>query len=160
MRRFNLVALMLVSLSVPIMFIAGCSKMTAPNRDEQLKIAVDSLTVKALDTDKIKGIINTPYGTFGVKKISVLNSLFLAEPLIGECVKRRDVNGVERDMWVIEISALVNVEYAVDFYGTDKKFKRSERYAYKTFTYKSKEGKYLFENGVVESYGEGGFEKS
>ncbi|MBC7963615.1 MAG: hypothetical protein H7Y05_11805 [Steroidobacteraceae bacterium] len=136
-----------------LFFVFGCSKsFSKPDKHVVLELATKSAAEVFLLVDSNREMINTKWGPAAVKKVEVGGVKFSSEPTASELVKRKDLNGVERDMWVVDISAEANVIYSASTGLVDKSLNRNEILKYKMFVYKTNENKYLYENGAVEGF--------
>lgn len=149
MRKISVVFLGIISLFL----VSGCSKsLSKPDKQVVLNLANNSAIKIILSVDSKRGMIDTKWGPAAIRTVEVVGVKFLSEPIVGELVKRKDVNGVERDMWVVDIYAEGNVTYLASTGLVEKSLNRNEKLKYKMFVYKTNDNKYLYEDGVVEGF--------
>jgi hypothetical protein len=157
MKKINLLVATLVSLLFIFVVSACASSISKPGKETQLALVVKSLHKVILNKDSQRLIVDTPRGTFAIRTVQVLSQKFLADPAISEVVKRRDINGIEKKMLMVDVDADANVEYVASVYGVDNAFHRTEHVKYKMFISLNKSGEYLSENGVIEVFDVGNF---
>ncbi len=152
MRKINLVMVLVCLLLIAV--VSGCSSLSSePNTEVKMDFANKSFQKMFSDTDAGGNTLRYPQNCYTLKEATCNRPQFLPKQLKAEHVeKRKDMNGVERDMWMIEIDASVPVDYSFEFYGSNAHFCRVESFKYKLFLYKNRDGEYKFENGVLEKF--------
>lgn len=153
MKKGNLVVNMIVLLSL-VLGLTGCFGGGKPSQKILKELATKSLVGVIYTHDSSKLIIDTPYGTHSIHTIKTDNPKFFNDFSVGENVKRKDKNNVEREMWAVDVFAS-----AIVTYNEDIRLVRTEAVKYKMFVYKGTGDSYLFENGVLESFAVGEFGK-
>jgi hypothetical protein len=153
MRKGNLVVMMFVLLSLAA-GLSGCLDGGKPSKEVLQELATKSLAGVVYKYANNKMIIDTPYGTHAIHTIRMDDPEFFTALSLGEKAKRNDKNGIEREVWAVDILASLVVTY-----NEDERFSRTEGVKYTMFVYLDEKGAYLFENGVLEKAVVGDFGK-